>query len=107
MPNSASSSDDANEAPLLASIARVNKIIQALLNRAKRSMSVDGSDFGLFQTAIVLEEQVRHRTEDLEQALRENEKVNRALQLAREQMEPEIQERKRIQEELLVLQAQL
>jgi diguanylate cyclase (GGDEF)-like protein len=92
---------------LRAEIVRLNKIIQALMNRAERSMSVQGTDFTLFQTAIVLEEQVRTRTADLERALRENEKINRALQYATEQMELEIQERKRIQEELLALQAQL
>ena len=76
-------------------IVRLNKVVQALINRAERSMNAQGSDFGLFQTAIVLEDQVRDRTRELEAALRENEKINRALQRTKEQMEREIEERKR------------
>lgn len=60
-----------SEEALRAEIARLNKIILALMNRAERSMSLQGSDFNLFQTAIVLEGQVRQRTEELEAALRE------------------------------------
>jgi diguanylate cyclase (GGDEF)-like protein/PAS domain S-box-containing protein len=60
-------------------IARLNKIIKALMDRAERSTQVQGSDFSLFQTAIMLEEQVRSRTAALEAALRENETINRAL----------------------------
>ncbi|WP_198674820.1 sensor domain-containing diguanylate cyclase [Rhodoferax ferrireducens] len=60
-------------------IVRLNKIIRALMDRAERSASVQSSDFGLFQTAVMLEEQVRSRTEKLETALRENEKITRAL----------------------------
>src|ERR1035438_5726219 len=58
---------------------RLNKIIRALMDRAERSTSVQESDFGLFQTAVMLEEQVRSRTADLEQSLRENETITRAL----------------------------
>lgn len=76
-------------------IVRLNKVVQALMNRAERSMNAQGSDFGLFQTAIVLEDQVRDRTRELEAALHENEKINRALQRTKEQMEREIEERKR------------
>lgn len=60
-------------------IVRLNKIILALMNRAESSASVECSDFSLFQTAIVLDEQVRSRTAELEAALRENEKINHAL----------------------------
>jgi PAS domain S-box-containing protein len=63
-------------------IARLNKIIKSLMDRAERSANVQASDFGLFQTAILLEEQVRHRTEELEAAFRRNETVNRALREA-------------------------
>ncbi|WP_024302010.1 GGDEF domain-containing protein [Pseudogulbenkiania sp. MAI-1] len=69
----------ADEVTLRAEIARLNKVIQALMNHAERSTNAHSSDFGLFQTAIMLEEQVRRRTEDLEAALSENEKVTRAL----------------------------
>lgn len=74
LPNSSSSEEE-----LKSEIVRLNKIIQALMDRAERSTSVRSSDFSLFQTAIILEEQVRIRTAELEQALRENEKINRAL----------------------------
>lgn len=60
-------------------IARLNKIIQALMDRAERSANAQGSDFNLFQTTIMLEEQVLSRTAELEAALRENEEVNRVL----------------------------
>jgi len=68
-----------NEQALKDEIVRLNKVIGALMDRAERSTSVQGSDFGLFQTAIMLEEQVRSRTSELEAALRENERINRAL----------------------------
>lgn len=72
--------DTAADAPACrAEIARLNKIVLALMNRAERSTSAQGSDFSLFQTTIMLEDQVRRRTEALEAALRENEKINRAL----------------------------
>ena len=60
-------------------IARLNKIIQALMDHAERSARVQDSDFGLLQTTIMLEEQVRGRTADLEAALRVNANTNRAL----------------------------
>ncbi|MBI3430950.1 MAG: GGDEF domain-containing protein [Hydrogenophilales bacterium] len=68
-----------DEPTLRAEIVRLNKIIQALMNRAERSMSIGTSDFSRFQTAIMLDEQVRRRTEELETALRTNEKILRAL----------------------------
>lgn len=80
---------------LRAEIARLNKINLALMNRAERSTSAQNSQFGMFQTALVLEKQVQERTAQLESALRENEKINRALQIATGQMEAEILERKR------------
>lgn len=64
---------------LQAEIARLNKIIQALMNRAERNASLKGSDFNLFQTAITLEDQVRRRTEELEASRLENNKITRTL----------------------------
>jgi PAS domain S-box-containing protein len=63
-------------------IARLNKIIKSLMDRAERSANAQSSDFGLFQTAIMLEEQVRRRTEELEAALHRNETINNALREA-------------------------
>ena len=62
-----------------AEVTRLNKIIRVLMDRAERSTSAQSSDFGLFQTTIILEAQVRRRTAELEAALRENEKINHAL----------------------------
>ncbi|MFZ3017038.1 MAG: ATP-binding protein [Gallionella sp.] len=75
-----------DERALRAEIARLNKIIQALMNRAERNASVQGSDFNLFQTAITLEAQVRRRTEELEAARLENEKITRALRESENQL---------------------
>ncbi|MCB4358319.1 ATP-binding protein [Quatrionicoccus australiensis] len=66
-------------------IVRLNKIITALMNRAERDMSARASDFGMFQTAVTLEKQVRERTHELEEALRENENINHALQREKEE----------------------
>jgi diguanylate cyclase (GGDEF)-like protein len=68
-----------NEQTMQLEIVRLNKIIQALMNRAERNANMQGSDFNLFQTAITLEDQVRRRTEELEGARAENEKITRAL----------------------------
>ncbi len=68
-----------NEPALHDEIRRLNKIIQSLMNRAERNTSIQGSDFNLFQTAITLEDQVRRRTRELEDARLETEKITRAL----------------------------
>ncbi|MFZ2853214.1 MAG: histidine kinase [Rhodocyclaceae bacterium] len=88
------------ELALQGEIARLNKMVTALMNRAERSTSAQGTDFGMFQTAVMLEDQVRNRTDALDAAVRENEKINRALQHAKVQMETEIEERKRAHAEL-------
>ena len=69
----------AKEQAAQAEITRLNKIIQVLMDRAENSASMQNSDFGLFQTAVILEDRVRRRTGELEAALRENEKITRAL----------------------------
>lgn len=56
---------------LKAEIARLNKIIGALMDRAEHSTSIQGSDFSLFQTAIMLEDLVVSRTAELQAALAE------------------------------------
>ena len=62
-----------------AEVARLKEIIRALMDRAERSTSMQGSDYGAFQAAIMLEDQVRRRTAELRAALGENESINRAL----------------------------
>lgn len=56
---------------LEAEIVRLNKVVDALMDRSEASMNVQGSDFGLFQTTIMLQDQVRLHTEALETALRD------------------------------------
>ncbi|MCE9662697.1 histidine kinase [Halomonas sp. M5N1S17] len=81
-------------------VERLHIMVQALMDRAERNTSVRGSDFSLFQTAVMLEDQVRARTRELEVALSENEQINRALQLAQEGMAREIHERREALEAL-------
>ena len=79
MPEQVKPVSGANEQALQAEIVRLNKIIKALMNRAERNASIQGSDFNLFHTAITLEDQVRRRTGELEAARLETEKITRAL----------------------------
>ena len=79
MPDPGLPGSSPDEQALKGEIARLNKVILALMDRAERSTSVQASDFSLFQTTVMLEEQVRSRTAELEATLREKEKINRAL----------------------------
>jgi signal transduction histidine kinase len=66
---------------------KLEKIVQVLMDQVERGMDFQGNAYSLFQTAIVLEDKVRERTRNLENALRELEKTNRALNRAKEQTE--------------------
>ena len=70
-----------------AEVARLKKIITVLMDRAERSTTAHGSDFAKFQSTIMLEQQVRTRTAELEIALRENEQIERALLEATQRFE--------------------
>jgi diguanylate cyclase (GGDEF)-like protein len=76
----------ADEAALRGEIARQRKIIKALMDRAERSTGAQGSDFNRFQATVMLEQQVAQRTAQLDAALRENEKITRALLALQEQL---------------------
>lgn len=89
-----------DEKALNEEIIRLKKIINALMNQAERSMTGHGSDFGFFQTTILLEDQIKERTRELEIALRENEKYARTLKLTTQRMQNEIQERLQVEESL-------
>ena len=65
---------------LEAEIVRLNKIVQALMDHSESSTNVQGSDFGLFQTTIMLQDQVRLHTEELEAALHDTEKGEGEIQ---------------------------
>jgi sugar diacid utilization regulator len=67
---------------LEAEIARLNKVVDALMDRSEASMNVQGSDFGLFQTTIMLQDQVRLHTEALETALEDGKTASGDLRSA-------------------------
>ena len=58
---------------------RLKEIVQALMDRAERSTMAQGSDYSKFQTMIMLQDQVRRRTAELEAALHDNELITRSL----------------------------
>lgn len=68
-------------------VRKLMKINQALINRVERSMDQQANAFSLFQTAIGLEEKIRHRTEELHQALSKLELANAELSIARDDAE--------------------
>lgn len=68
-------------------IARLKKINDALITRVERSMDQQGNAYSLFQTAIGLEEQVRHRTQQLSSTLADLETTNHQLLSAKEAAE--------------------
>ena len=74
MPDARQPGDGPDVQALEAEIVRLNKIVQALMNRAESSTNAQGSDFGLFQTTIMLQDQVRLHTEELEATLRDRER---------------------------------
>lgn len=79
---------------LKAEVVRLNKVVAALIKRAEQSMNSQTTSFGMFQNTLLLEQQVRRRTQELEIALRKNEAMNRELQQAKARMEQEIEEHK-------------
>lgn len=81
-------------------IARCKRIIEVLMDHAEQRRTASGSDFGLFQTTVMLEDLVRERTKELEAALHQNERINRQLQRTQEQMAHEIGQRKLAHEAL-------
>ncbi len=68
-------------------IRKLTKINLALMQRVERSMDQQANAFSLFQTAIGLEGQVRHRTDELHNALSKLELANAELSQARDESE--------------------
>jgi diguanylate cyclase (GGDEF)-like protein/PAS domain S-box-containing protein len=60
-------------------IVRLNKIVRVLMDRAERSPGEGASAFGLFQTSLVLEDQVQRRTEELRGALARSKRIAHRL----------------------------
>jgi len=55
-------------AALEAEIVRLNKVVRALMDRAESATNAQGSDYGLFQTTVMLQHKVRLRTEERREA---------------------------------------
>ncbi|MCW5699255.1 MAG: PAS-domain containing protein [Rhodospirillales bacterium] len=64
---------------------KLQKIIQVLMDQVERGIDYQGHAYSLFQTAVVLEDKVRQRTETLETAFHELEDANRQLSIAKAQ----------------------
>jgi len=67
------------EEQLRAEIARLEKIVQVLMDRAERTIDQDMSEFQLFEGTLVLGDLIRQRTDELRRALERNEKITRTL----------------------------
>ena len=67
------------EVQLRAEIARLEKIVQVLMDRAERTINQDMSEFQLFEGTLVLGDLIRRRTDELGRALERNEKITRTL----------------------------
>jgi len=66
---------------------KLRKINQVLMNRVERNMDLQGSDFTLFEHAILLESKVRERTDELERALAELRRSHQELAQAKGEAE--------------------
>ncbi|MFZ1426000.1 MAG: hybrid sensor histidine kinase/response regulator [Geminicoccaceae bacterium] len=62
---------------------KLRKIRDVLVRRVERSMDLQGSEFALFERATLLEAEVRKRTTQVEQAMAELQRSNRALEEAK------------------------
>jgi C4-dicarboxylate-specific signal transduction histidine kinase len=77
-----------------AEIARLNKIIRVLCDRAELGVNSEASDFSIFQTTVVLEEKVQVRTAELKEALD-------SLAISNEELDCSLNELKRTQQALV------
>lgn len=68
-------------------LEKLSKINAALIERVERSVEQQGSAYSLFTAAIGLENQVRQRTDELQEALDRLERSNDALVAARDEAE--------------------
>eukprot|EP01037_Dinobryon_pediforme_P014832 gene14832-14968_t len=64
--------------------AKLKKINLALMSRVERGMSHPANAYGLFETAIALDNNVRQRTQELQTVLRSIERSNEALDQAKQ-----------------------
>ncbi len=68
-------------------VDKLEKMVQVLMDQVEQGIDMQGNAFSLFQTAILLEDKIRERTQTLQTALRDLENTNRALTAAKEQTE--------------------
>jgi len=71
-------------AELEATVARMTRINEALMDRVERSMDMQGNSFSLFQAANALEAKVRERTKALQDAMHQLEQTNSELMKSNE-----------------------
>ena len=71
--------EGSDEGQLRAENTRLKQTVQVLMNRAERSAGQEVTEFGIFQTTLVLEDLVNRRTEELTRVLERNEKITRSL----------------------------
>jgi Signal transduction histidine kinase regulating C4-dicarboxylate transport system len=81
-------------------IIRLNKIIASLIKQADSLNADQMTDFNLFKSQIMLEDEVHNRTEQLENALKKNKSINAELINTQHKMQQEIEERKLMQQAL-------
>ncbi|WP_237168345.1 PAS-domain containing protein [Paracoccus shandongensis] len=73
--------------PLDVQVARLKKISHVLMRRVETQTDRDGAAYSQFERAVVLEDQVRRRTGELERALRLLNESNASLSAANHQIE--------------------
>ncbi|MFC3169052.1 PAS-domain containing protein [Paracoccus fontiphilus] len=73
--------------PVEVQMARLKKISQVLMRRVEAQTDRDGAAYSQFEHAVVLEDQVRRRTEELERALRLLNESNARLSAANAEIE--------------------
>ncbi len=73
--------------PLEAQLARLKKISNVLMRRVETQTDRDSAAYSQFERAVVLEDQVRRRTEELERALRLLNESNAKLSAANSEIE--------------------
>jgi signal transduction histidine kinase len=78
---------DHDDPSLAQQIEKLKKINASLIARAERAHEGQPNAFALFENAATVERQVRHRTEDLQQALHLLERSNDTLQQAKQMAE--------------------
>ena len=75
---------EADIAQLRERVRKLERVNHVLMERVERSLETQGNAFSMFQTAILLEDQVRERTASLQKTLDALAETNRELQQATE-----------------------